>query len=330
MRIIYIILLIAAAIFYPLYTDELSFLLLITLLIMPFLLLIQLIITTALFKCRFADKDITVFMDEKGEVKLELSNGSVFPVSIAELQILAECPLTGKKEHYKAVVPVPARSTETVSVGVNAKHCGGSILTLEYVKIYDVLRLFSVKRFRKSCSAQIIVVPKINSKYSEEAKQLIADNTCTGQIPDNGIISGSSPDEIIGFREFAPGDRISRIHFKLSSRFDKDIVKIMGSSDSSRYLLTAELPDLNDADMRDKCLERIMSCAYYMNEESAEVYVFTTGKNDSRFEGVTLSGGFAMRYWDNASYFRIARSLCTEQTYASDNTDGFIVCDLSM
>ena len=320
-KLIYLLLLAAAALFYPLYEDKLSYLTLVSLIILPFIMLLQLIISAVFLKCSTAAESINVFKGTEGEVCIRIANRSVFPLSNTKVRVKAVYYPTGETKYYTAGVPLPALRTETVTINVGGEHCGKVDISVEYIRIYDLLRLFSVKLYKKKLSAAAYVIPKVSERYRELAASIVknsSDISCEDSSSDKMYVSGS-PGDVCGFREFSPGDRASLIHHKLSARFDCDMVKILSQENSSRYLLTADLFDCSDHNVRDERLERLMSCAYYMREEGVTVYVAAPVESDFTAEAFS----------DDSDYFNIARVMSESCCTAADRADGCILCDVT-
>lgn len=327
-KLIYLILLAAAALFWPLYRDDLSFLTLVTLIILPFVLLLQLAISAAFFKCSLMAEDITVFKDSEGELGIKLSNRSVFPLSNVKIRILSRFLPTGEEAHSTACVPLPSLRTETVTVNVGAEHCGAAELTVEYVKISDLLGLFSVKICRNKLKARVHIVPKISESFAELAQYYLSMGSLEYSSDSSDRADRINPGDVCGFREFAPGDRLSLIHYKLSARFDSDIVKVLGGASCGRYLLTADMSGdkMTELSQRDEILQKIMSCAYYMNAGGGEVYAAVP--LDSSCDGIYTDGLLAAKYFDDSSYFPIARALCESCYEGASAAGGFILCQM--
>ena len=320
-KLIYLLLLAAAALFYPLYEDKLSYLTLVSLIILPFIMLLQLIISAVFLKCSTAAENINVFKGTEGEVCIKIANRSVFPLSNTKVRVKATCLPTGEIRYYTASVPLPALRTETVTINVGGEHCGKVDISVEYIRIYDLLRLFSVKLYRKRLSAAAYVIPKVSERHRELAASIVknsSDISCEDNSSDKPCVSGS-PGDVCGFREFAPGDRVSLIHHKLSARFDRDMVKVLSQESSSRYLLTADLSDCSDHNIRDERLERLMSCAYYMRDEGIAVCVALPSG----------SGFISELFAEDSDYFDIARVLAESCSAAADCADGCILCDVT-
>ncbi len=325
-KLVYLILLAASAVFWPLYRDDLSFLTFLTLLIFPFAMLLQLAISAAFFKCGLISEDITVFKDCDSELGIQLSNRSVFPLSNVKIKIHTRFLPTGEENSSIASLPVPSLRSETVTVNVGAEHCGAAEITVEYVKISDLMGLFSVKICKNKLKARIHIVPKISERFAELAKKYLAIGSEDTARESADRTDCTDPGDVCGFREFAPGDRLSLIHFKLSARFDSDIVKILGGTNCGKYLLTADLSAERHITLteRDEILQKIMSCAYYMNAGGADVYAAVSP--DSSCGGVYSGNILAAKYFDDSAYFPIARALCESCFEGSPGTEGFIVC----
>lgn len=333
-RILYLILLAAAALFYPLYTDKLSYLTLVTLIILPIILLCQLIISTVFLKCRVLSDNLTIFKGEESEICIRLSNNSVFPLSGCKLRIKAVFRPTGEVKYYTAAIPLPALRTQTASVSIDGLHCGAAEITLEYLQIYDLLRLFSIKCFKsKEPQGIVYIIPKIEERHFAEAQRMLDAPPAEWNSDNETSLKNSTgvPGDVTGFREFMPGDRLSNIHYKLSARFDKDIVKEMSPMSANRYLLTADISADKSADERDELLSKLLSCAHYLYENNAEVYAAVPGivTDGTSCRTIALNGGAAAAYDDSSVYFDIARALSAADFAGVSNESGFICCQLT-
>lgn len=324
-RVLYILVLIGAGLFYLLYSDSLSFVLLVALLILPVMLLAQLIISAVFLKCSVKSSRITAFKGEPCEAAFTVTNNSVFPLPNTAIRIKAVCCPTGDVSYSTVTVPIPALRTETVTVTLGSEHCSRVDITAEYVKIFDLLRLFSVKRFRKKLHCSVYIIPKLRESFASEARDILhlpAPETPseTSTVPS----CGGYPGDVCGYREFMQGDRLSLMHYKLSARFDKDIVKVLSRNSDRRFFLTADLSD-NDLSRRDAVFERLMSVAYYLSAENGEVYVAVPDEPES-FEILEImrSEGTAARVRDGADYFAAARLLCGRYFHDDKSPAGLI------
>lgn len=328
-RALYLIVLIAAACFYPLYRDDLSYLTLISVLILPVIMLLQLVISAVFLKYKAVGDNIAVYKGSEGEIRIDISNRSVFPLSNVKIRVRTRFLPSGETSGFSAVVPVPALRTQTVTVNVGAEHCGTAEVYVEYIKIYDLLRLFSVKLGKGRMSGKIYIVPKISESHREYAKALMSAASQASEDTSADDVRPAGSGDVAGFREYAAGDRLSLIHHKLSARFDTDMVKVMSGRDGARYLLTADLSReelAEDLDLRDEILERFMSCAYYIDSWHGEVYAAVP--DNAECGGERLSSGKAVRYEGGSSYFAIAKALSGSDYSGAGEHSGYIRCDM--
>lgn len=333
-KLLYIFILIGAAAFYLLFADSLSFILLISLLILPVILLVQLIIGALFLRCSTVNRQISAFRGEPCDIAFRITNDSVFPLPNTRLRIKAVCYPMNTVKYMTVNIPLPALRTETVTLSFGAEHCCRADITVENVKIYDLLRLFSARLFKNKLNCSLFIIPKPGEQYADEARELLSrphsllhDDTEASTEHGSGV-----PGDVCGFREFLPGDRLSLMHYKLSARFDKDIVKILSSDGAPKFLLTADLSS-EDPDCRDRALERLMSVAYFLCREKAEVFAAVSEDGDvfglPVLSGTEADGFNAVKLSESADLFAAAKVLCCADSPAAQCRQGFICCDLS-
>lgn len=305
-RVLYIVLLIGAGAFYLMYVDSLSFILLAALIILPFFMLAQLVISAAMFKCSVVSEEITVFKGESGDAAILLENRSPFPMPNTRLLIKTVWEPGGAVKYSRVSVPVPAFHTQTVTFGIGSEHCGAAHVSVQYIRLTDIMGLFGIKRFRKKLSCSFYVIPRVNSSVSEEASALVKEARSLALTEGADVKNTETAGDICGFREFIPGDRLSSIHYKLTARFGKDIVKQFGSDGRLRFLLSADLS--GDSDSRDAALERLLSMAYFLYPEVSDVYAAVPG--DMEEADICTEGICGVRYGGEAHYAALGRVLC--------------------
>lgn len=333
-RFLYIFILIGAAAFYLLFADNLSYILLIALLILPVILLLQLMISALFLRCSVKAEQMTAFKGEPCEIAIRITNNSVFPLCGARLRIRSVCYPSETVKITNVVVPIPALRTSTVTLGFGSEHCCRTEITVENIKIYDLLRLFSARVCKRKLHCSLFIIPKLREHYMDEARELAARSADTSYTDSENFRERGNgiPGDLCGFRDFLPGDRLSLMHYKLSARFDKDIVKILSVSGAARFLLTADLSSASP-DERDSALEQLMSVAYYLCGENAEVYIAAPPQSElfglSVLSGTDTGENFAIRLSGGSDYFAAAKVLCGANTPASEARRDFICCDLS-
>ena len=273
-RVVYILILIVAAIFYPLYEGILSLTLLAALIVLPFVSLAEMLIRRKKLVVSGAFSEGKTSVIHKGDSAGEdvvIQNPSLFPTSGEICFVTKNHPYGGDGEEIVQDIAVPSRSDARFTALVSSLHCGVVETELKYLKIHDILGLFTAKVVTDGGTVSTYIIPHISEEYEEEARSIKAARPSESDSEED-MRPTTSPGDVIDFRDFRPGDRMTLIHHKLSARFDKDIVKIMGASGEQKYLLCAEL-DGADPSQRDEILAHVISCAYYLDMLGAEVLV---------------------------------------------------------
>lgn len=318
-RFLYILLLISAAISYPLYDDKLSYIILVTLIVLPFVMLAEALISGAFLRYSVKNRKQTVFRGDKGEFCIDIHNRGFLPLSCVRIRARTEFPMTGETHTVTAEIPVPPGDTRTISVNFSSAHCGCADIYIDCIIVSDVLRLFPIKKYRKGIHCgTVCIVPKISPEYTSEAEYLLSLPPAESMSESQEVITGrdGTPGEVCDYREFRPGDRVSLIHYKLSARFDKDIIKILSVMSSDKFLLSADFSpcfegDVPDLDRLDEIIGRLMSCAFYLAAEN--VNVFVSVPHDSDCPCVPLESCNAAVYSDSSSFFTIAAAILSSK-----------------
>lgn len=265
-KLTYILLLIVAAIFYPLYENVLSLMILVTLLVLPVLLFADLIAKRQ--KIGFSAGESIVTGKGTHDAVFTVSCGGISPVTMCRAYFDISSLPSGSSEKITEEISIPARDSAPVTVPVESLHYGETTVTLRYVKVTDLLGLFTLKK-AAGISMTVTAIPAIDEKYLDEANDISA---AVSAEDDDGDIPTTSPGSVIDFRDYRPGDRLSLVHHKLSARFDKDIVKIMGSSAEQGVCLAADIEGANE-NRRDEILEQMLCISYFLMDMGTSVMV---------------------------------------------------------
>jgi hypothetical protein len=113
--------------------------------------------------------------------------------------------------------------------------------SISELKIYDALGLFSFRKETES-SYFVSILPSVyplmamSSKIQQDIKNNIISRT----------VKGNDPSEFMDVREYRDGDRLARIHWKLSDKYDQIMVKDFGDPISNDVLLLFDLNGNSD------------------------------------------------------------------------------------
>lgn len=250
--------------FYPLFKDDLSFILLLTMLIFPVIMLIMLTVTRKkldISVCPFAERTVR---GEKLELKISVKNPTILPLSCFTAVISYRCgdESAGK---YTVNIPVRARSEENIAVNITPKHCGVVECTLKKAVIRDIIGLTSMK-IKLDRRIRTAVLPvKLSCSAAVESDT-------DGSRSFSPVTGGGDPSEISGLRGYHDGDRMNRIHWKLSSRSSNFIVKEFAEPVSGKILLLPDIKSCRTPDETDTVLDVFAALAEYLAAEDNGCY----------------------------------------------------------
>ena len=162
--------------------------------------------------------------------------GRILAARCIEVDLRAENSMFGEVRRQKLQLRL-ARGEQRYELPIPAAQCGQVCFRCESVRAMDVLNLFSVP-----CApvreARTTIYPR-----RTRVQVLLAQATVGSPRADSMMQNrkGSDPSELFDIREYAPGDDIRSIHWKLSSKTEQLIVR--QSSEPFAYHM-ALLPDL--------------------------------------------------------------------------------------
>ncbi len=153
-------------------------------------------------------------------VDLTVKNPTPFPLPGVLLACRVENGFYPNDERQEITLPV-RRGSHTFRWKISSVYSGLVTLTGGTLKMKDYLGLFAFEREWNS-SAQIAVFPK-----SDEIIMNIVENSFyQGDENDNDSANASEDvTQIKDFRVYAPGDRMQRVNWKISAKYDDLYVK---------------------------------------------------------------------------------------------------------
>ena len=252
MIILYLILLGGLFLFYMLYSDDLSLIILITAMITPVLLFIQLVYTGRRIKVTAENEAVRVRKGEKTAMDILLTNPTVFPMPLAKMKIRCVMRPTGETQIKTVTVPLPAKSTRKLSITLYSEYCRRIEFDAARIRFYDLLHLFSIER---KCGLYSVSTVDFIPSGDYEMDSVSAEKLGLPFYSQSGALAAvkninlSEYDEL---RTYRNGDKPSRIAWKLSGRDGSDeiLVRDSGSLSAPSILLAA---DTASAKIRTSC-----------------------------------------------------------------------------
>ncbi len=188
-----------------------------------------------------------------------LRNSSVFPIPDCVLTYEITSSFYPCDEIYQCNIPVYSRHKSSFDIPITFHRCGCYQVRLTKIECHDYLHYFCFSQSLSLCR-EVVIHPKSaeNVSYDRaafgEGFDEFEENDSKGQVSSN----------VTDIREYIPGDRLQKIHWKLSAKIDKLMVKENEQTSSHQFTILAELylPEPTS-----DVLERSMSYAYAMAHE---------------------------------------------------------------
>jgi hypothetical protein len=236
-----------------------------------FLLVLPLVTLTLLF---LSYKGITVDFEippvlKKGEtsvINFTLSSPSLFPVSGASLYISCRNNLTGKEINTKTFCAVGNKKTGSISFSISDINAGKITVILNKIKSCDVLGLFHISKKVFIEKSGLIYPDSYDVKINmENQTEINGDGERYSQTK-----KGQDVNEIFAVHEYTPGDEVRKIHWKLSAKQSKLVVRDFGLSLNYPVFLLLEVfngKEENSGEALDACMKTFISISRSLIEK---------------------------------------------------------------
>lgn len=170
-----------------------------------------------------AEKD-AIDKPARAVITLSVENHSrLFPVTKGIASVRYENPFSGDKGKMKIRFSVDSGKKRDRRVPVVMYNCGNVAITVEKVRIYDYLSIFAWTIGKHFETHNVLVLPPMKEIYL--GKDRWYNETSEDSDRFSLYKKGDDPSEIFNIRNYADGDKIQRIHWKLSSKTGELMVK---------------------------------------------------------------------------------------------------------
>jgi uncharacterized protein (DUF58 family) len=242
-KLLYAALVIGLASFYVLYIDYLPLVLLICALVLPLILKAGLVWLHFRADASIECSSASCTADSRVPVTVVVNNRCPLWFSAGVAKIRVTHGFGAGRESFRIRFPLQSRNTSRLTFHISAKSCGIVTAELQSVRVYDVFRLLHTGIRRSEQQVSLLVLPKPLDIPLDTSAPPVEDPE-SSQYADR---PGDDPSELFGIREYQPGDPVSRIHWKLSSRSDALYLKEFGAPiDKHTLLLVEYCPPVSD------------------------------------------------------------------------------------
>lgn len=174
--------------------------------------------------------------DSVQKLNIRVSNKSRYPAGNLYLLLHIDNGFYPNQESYTINLPVYGKGQVCAQWELDSSLCGMITAEIEKVYLMDMLNLRK-KEVPLKASAQLYVMPgRQDIPFSMEQFQEIS-----GEEEEMEIEKGDDPSILLDIRSYIPGDRMQRIHWKLTARQDEFMVKEYGQAVSKKMYLLVDL-----------------------------------------------------------------------------------------
>ena len=278
-RMIYSAVLAVAILFYLFFDGYLSFITLMIAILLPIVSLLCTIIARAYLSLRLEGISPVAAKGTPAQFLVEIHNTSIFPIAHAVLML--DCHNSLCAEDKKAVVHllIGARSSTELKRNVVSQYCGKLTVQMDRVQIYDYFGIFALPK-KVHLQTGIFVLPltvQIDTDIDSRTNYIVESNTYSK------VKSGDDSSEIFDIREFREGDRLRSIHWKLSSRLNKLMVKEFSLPLDNSIVVLFDLLSA-PIELVDTQIETVVSISQFLlNNQICHTVEWYDGKN-SKFD----------------------------------------------
>lgn len=148
-------------------------------------------------------------------------NTSLLPVARLAFRVHLENQMSGSQKDRTISTTVGGKKQASASLAIKDGKVGTVIISTKEIRVYDAFGLFALKKPDLADRATVIY-PHMREAAVYMEKPIETTGDGRRYSPDR---PGQDVSEIFALREYAPGDEVRKIHWKLSSKIDKMMVR---------------------------------------------------------------------------------------------------------
>ena len=202
-----------------------------------------------------ADEPGQITVGEPADFSFIIDNLSLIPVFRSEIEVKVTNLLNGQEAGGRETVSLNPRRGSRIFFRTEGNHCGYVRAEVTDGVISDPLGLFT-KRADVKKDTGCYVYPGIG-ELPISAEQL--DRYDMESYKFSSTKPGDDFSEIFGIREYAPGDSIKRIHWKLSGKLGDVMVRIPGLPVENSLLIILDKGKTGTPEEIDRVIELYLS-----------------------------------------------------------------------
>lgn len=230
----------------------------------------------------FESKD-SVNIRDNYALNIRISNTFFLPVTGAKLKLKVKEVDSDVFTKRTIEFDIRERKHTDIELTVDTGHIGMVRVVVVGLYIFDDIRLFKHKINCKKGQYDVCVMPKLleNLGLPVSSNDFLESDTFEENRP------GDDPGEVFGIREYVPGDKINRIHWKLSAKSNDTIVKEYSKPEAMVPLVVLDRRSC-EFEENDRLLETLFSVIHSlvsMGKSAIVCYMGAEGVKDTHISG---------------------------------------------
>lgn len=231
------------------------------------------------------EKKKTVAIGENIPMELLVTNKGLLPILTIKLKLLCRNGFIAYSEEKNVQISVGVGKTRIINFLINSSHIGRIKMHLCEGTLYDPIMLFKNKlNFEQKTTVFVLPLCKTEKIIDFSMGNTFFDDFYSKEKP------GCDSSEIFGIRDYRKGDLTKQIHWKLTARLDKPLVKEFSLPIDNGFILFADFYAESLAEdaltgldvMFEELFSLSMEMVYQKNYHSIQWYDYKKGDVTNR------------------------------------------------
>lgn len=220
----------------------------------------------------------------RAAITMSVENGCrILPITKGIARVRYENVFSGEKGRLKIRFSVDAGRKRDRRIVVPMNNCGNLAITVEKVRVYDYLSIFAWTVGKNFETQNVLILPPLKEMYLGRDRWYNETNEDSDRF--SLYKKGDDPSEIFDIREYMDGDKIQRIHWKLSKKTGDLMVKegSLPLTKAVNIFVDLCVPGVKDVrhERANLLVQGIYSIAMFMTEHGIpQKYIWYDEKNE--------------------------------------------------
>ena len=152
---------------------------------------------------------------------VSVTNGCRFPFPLIHVVVETKNLLTGELFTSEVPFSVPPQKKVVSELRFASEHCGKLEISVKKIVVFDFFGMIGVRRNREALTSALIL-PELFPMDITVVKSGVMEPECDTFSP---YKAGNDPSETFGIRDYEAGDPLRSVHWKLTGKFDRMVIR---------------------------------------------------------------------------------------------------------